>query len=408
MEDKFSQHYSNVSQTYGTYAKKIEISSGVPTILRVVGDRNDFVAYLESWILCDDDVKRPFIIKNELGKSLLYDLIGDKDNFYKGGFLESVKDPKTNKPKYIWQMKDPELFNLFMYNNNLSGADGSWKPRPNYVYNAILRNLIAEENKMINWCEENQHTMLFILNPTGFKSLGDLIQMNGKISEYDICYLKTGTGFDTKHNIYKAVPDDSGKNPEFNIAVIGPLSEEELYYGRYNLNKESALTPYTKILERLGNAIERASSVMQRDWIGQFQKEVSYEVQEETAGGSTTHSAYTASQYNDTDKEPEWVSQGTTVEAKPVVQEAPVSVNETPAPTDVKTPVRTARVPKTESTSTVEMEPCHFCKEQIAKNLEVCPKCGNTLMEACTDCGKPFSVSASTCPHCGKEYDLVV
>jgi hypothetical protein len=409
MEDKFSQAYSNVSQAYGTYAKKIEIPSGIPIIMRVVGDRNDFAAYLESWILCDDGVKRPFIIKNEQGKSLLYDLIGDKDNFYRGGFLESIKDPKTNKPKYIWQMKDPELFNLMMYNNNLSGAGGSWKARPNYAFNAILRNNTAEEGKLFNWCEENKHTMLFILNPTGFKSLGDLIQMSGKLSEYDIAYLKTGTGFDTKHTIYKATPDDTGKNPEFAIAVIGPLTEEELYYGKYSLAKETELKPASTILGKLGDTIERLSSVMGQDWIGKIQKEASYEDKEQSAGASMTHTSYAAAEATKDEAEPAWVSEGTTpapVQAEPApVQVAPAHADAVVA--EVK-PVRVTRVPVEANVTAPggEMEECYMCQEQIPAGSDVCPKCHNVLMDPCTACGKPFHVSLDVCPHCGKTYKL--
>lgn len=409
MEDKFSQAYSSVSHSYGVFAKKIEIPAGTPVIMRIVGSRNDFAAYYESWILCDDDVKRPFIIKNEQGKSLLYDMIGDRDNFYRGGFLESIKDPKTNKPKYPWQMKDPELFNLIMYNNNLSGADGSWKARPSYAFNAILRNNSAEEGRLFNWCEENQHTMLLVLNPTGFKSLGDLIQMSGKLSEYDIAYLKTGTGFDTKHTIYKAIPDDTGKNPEFNIAVIGALTDQELMYGKYSLEKETALKSASVILEKLGDTVERLSSVMGIDWIGKLQAEAALEEDEGSSGVSLPTARTSAPINNSEEKEPEWVSQGVVTSPPAEAPASPVSSpNAIPADNEVK-PSRPVRVAVSQQVSApVETEECYMCQETIPAGSVNCPECKNVLQDPCTDCGKLFHVSLDVCPHCGKKYSVAI
>lgn len=434
MIDKFTQEYENASsQSYGKFAKKVEIVKGVPSILRFLDLPNGFMGYFESWILCDDEVKRPFIIKNEIEKSILYDIIGDRDKFYEGGFLASVKNPKTNKPNYIWQMKDPALFNRVMYNDNLSNADGSWKSRQQYAFNCILRNAIIEEGKSVNWCIENQHAMLINLIPSAFKALGDLKILYGNPSEYDIVYSKTGTGFDTIHSMSKGDP------VEYREVYIGELTDEEKTYGRWNLKKEAAVTPASKILERLGETIERISSVMGIDWIGKLEAASAAEAEEEGVNSNAVPPVQQPMQAPPVvesapilQPSPQPVPQQQPVQAEvqqPIVPESqpvqaevqqpmaqpvqqPLPASVTPPgqvqPAEAQQVRRPTRVPVTQQLQSApqEMENCFYCGAQTPVGSLNCGQCGNVLMEPCANasCNKLFHVSLNTCPHCGMEY----
>jgi len=433
MSDKFSSQYESVSsQNYGKFAQKVEVVKGVPAILRFLDLPNGFMSYFESWILCDDDTKRPFIIKNEVEKSILYDIIGDRDNFYRGGFLESTINPKTRKPHYAWQMKDPELFNLVMYNNNLSNADGSWKSRQQYSFNTILRNPTIVEGKSINWCVENKHSMLLTLIPSAFKALGDLRILYGNPSEYDVVYIKSGTGFDTIHGMSKGDP------MEFREVYIGELSDEEKVYGRYDLKKETAITSASKILERLGQAIERLSSVMGIDWVGQLEAKAA---EDATDDGVNIHvpaarTVATGGAMDAVGSNPNFQNISIAEEVQPVSVQpaevppvvvapaiAPAVQPVTPAPVVqaqvqteqvvvAATPVtpRPIRVPLSQQQPQVQMESCFYCNAQIPAGSANCGQCGNVLMEPCTvpTCNKLFHVSLNTCPHCGEVYGVDV
>ena len=419
---KLDEAAAQATSNYGGYAKKIEVTHGVPSVMRVLNMPDGFMVYFESWILCDDEKKRSFIIRNEQGHSLLYSLIGNYDDFYRGGFLESIKDPKTNKPRFIWQSRDIDLFNRIMYNDNISGKDGTWKPTKMYDFNAILRNnTVTDDGKLINWCRENRSSMLLTLKATALKSLQQLKQIEGNPSEYDVAYIKSGSGFETVHNLVKATPE------EFPEAVLGELSPEERAYFNWDLAKQTALTPAKVVLERLGNTIERVSTVMGIDWIGQYEEEARVDEEMKAAGGGVTGQTYTSGRVQSS--EPNTASapqQAPQPEEKPavapttvptstpqvtpvvtsVVEESAVAVESTP--TQVQEPVRRPmRVASDQPQAAIAAtEKCYFCKEEIPEGSVKCPKCDNTLQEPCTACNKLFHISLDTCPHCGKKYTV--
>jgi len=191
----------------GGFAASIDIQKDVPNPIRLVDTPDGIERYYISWCCCDDGTRRPFIVENEKqGVSILGEMLGDRKNFYRGGILESVKDEATNSAKYIWEDKAPDLLLVIAYNEDASGKSGSWKSKEEYMFNAIQRNpdVDKETGQPFFWCKENKHTKLLKMGRTAFLSLQDVRMNDGNPSEYDINYLKRGSGFSTKHTIHKA------------------------------------------------------------------------------------------------------------------------------------------------------------------------------------------------------------
>jgi RNA polymerase subunit RPABC4/transcription elongation factor Spt4 len=364
--DKMSSYASQIQepgQGGGNFIQQIKIRKDSPNVLRLVDTPNGVERYYISWCLCDDDKKRPFIIENDReGKSILSQMLGDREHFYKGGILESVKDEVTNTGRLVHQEKDPELLLRIAYNNDPSGSDGSWKPREEYMFNALQRWPDTDESgNLLYWCKENKHTKALVMGIMAFKRLQDVRLNDGELSEYDINYIKKGAGFSTQHNILKA-----GAN--LPNVVIGPISEEEAVYQRYDLIHETSLSSAPDILKYLRNQIERVDKVMNSSWLRKL---------EEQAGMTPANPEVDLPQQ----------------EALP---------QPTPAPESTPATRLGGRVPVQEQ----KMEPCNYCKKMIPVGSEFCPECKTTLLEPCVKCGTKFSVLATVCPGCGKQYKL--
>ncbi len=102
-QDKMSQYASEIKEVGAPrdFAEEIEILKDVSNPIRLVDTPNGVERYYVSWILCDDDKKRPFNVENDnQGKSVLLKMLGDRNSFFKGGILESIKDEITKKGKY--------------------------------------------------------------------------------------------------------------------------------------------------------------------------------------------------------------------------------------------------------------------------------------------------------------------
>ncbi len=350
--DRYASEIQNMDAPQTTeYSKQITIQKDVPNPIRLEDTPNGVERYYVSWILCDDEKKRPFILENDFqGKSILMKILGDKDSFYKGGILESVRDEETKKGKYIWEEKDSELLLRIANNGDPTGDNGSWKPKEEFIFNAIQRNPDRDENGTLSfWCKENKHTKLLKMGVMAYKSLQDVRINDGELSEYDINYLKKGTGYGTKHNILKA-----GANVP-NV-VIGSLTVEEKAYTRYELTKEAALTPASDILRLLRNTIFRIDAICGTNWISQLESE----------SGATAEKPQADSQ--------------------------------------VASPAIPSRVPSRRVASNTV--PCGFCKTEIPADSEICPNCKNVLLEPCSKCNVLFSVFADTCPNCGQVYKV--
>jgi hypothetical protein len=276
--DKMSRYNSDIQENSGegggsSYTEQVVITKDQPNPLRIVDTPDGVERYYSAWMLCDDQKRRPFVLENDFqGKSLMAQMLGDRKYFYRGGFLESVKDEVTNKPKYVWAEKDPELALIVLKNGDPDGQWGSWKSREEYIFNAIQRNPDYNDAGVpLFWCKENKSTKLLKIGVMAYKRLMDVRANDGELSEYDINYMKKGAGFNTEHNILKA----SVNIPN---VCIGALTPEEQSYRRLDLRKEASLITATDALHYFRNAICAIAAVMGVDWIGRFEEASAKEI----------------------------------------------------------------------------------------------------------------------------------
>jgi hypothetical protein len=152
------QEEENQRNSNSLFPIEKEIKPAVANILRIV-DPEATVEYWESWMLCDDDKVRPFIVKNDFqGDSLLIKMLGDSKDYYRGGILSSKLDESKSK-YYEYESVDPELLLHVAYNNDKSGESGSWKPTRKYPWNILDREPEDEGDiKGQNWCDVKKHT----------------------------------------------------------------------------------------------------------------------------------------------------------------------------------------------------------------------------------------------------------
>jgi hypothetical protein len=378
--DRMADEVANIydeNSAGGNYPEEVKTASGTSNVVRILNGSSSFKKYLISWFLCDDDQIRPFIIENDTeGRGALSRILGDSEQFYRGGYLESKKGQfgKVN----VHQAKDPELFKrLTEYWNPAYNGSGTCRPSKEFVYNVIHRNPdLDEKGAPVNWCVMNKHTKLMRFKQRAFKSLKVVRDNCGEFDTYDVVFSKQGSGSDTFFSAMKAdVMTQHNK--------VGDVSAEEKEYEKYDLAYITRLTSANYILTNLHGTVERIDAVMGTTYLAELLQQKEYE-----------DKMYEQNKSGGVDMPPQNpVPPSTGIQAQqtptnsriPVAQEAPKPVTRIPV----------ANVP------TVE---CGHCHQQIPDNLEKCPKCGGNLVAPCEICQKPFSVFVTTCPHCGQIY----
>jgi len=433
MEDNLTR-YLDTESSEGTgnreFAKEIQIDPSA--VVRIV-DPENVIKCWKMWPLCDDGKKRSFIIGNEYeGDSLLAKVLGDylPYKYFKGGILESEKDELTGQKRYIYEAQDPELFLQLLYNGDKSGNNGSWRPTRDFVFNAIDRSVEPKGDFMNQlWCVVNKHTKLLKMPITGFEKLKSLIEQDGRLDEYDIYYTKTGSGRNTKHEVFKA-----GKNNT--LAFFGFITEEEALYEKYDLKKECALSSATYILKYLSMTIQRIDSILKTNFFDQLVAQSQLEkeawgiadegalhdiaqIPQQTVVPPQTQfsEAQLTQQQIVTPATPgRQVLPQTGVPITPNVQVqgqviSPTQVQATPVSQQVQTRkpagATVSRVPINDAPKVVTIN-CPYCQTEVPENAEVCPQCNNKLMEPCGQCNTLFSILSTTCPNtkCGAVYKL--
>ena len=361
------------------YPAEVKTASGTSNVVRILDGSGAYRKYWISWFMCDDDQVRPFIVENETeGRSILGNMLGDPENYFQGGYLESKKGQFGKV--FIHQAKDPELFKrLTEYWNPSYNGTGTCKPSKEYVYNVLHRNpeTDPETGKTSNWCIENTHTKLMKFKQRAFKSLKVVRDNCGEFHSYDIVFSKQGSGSDTFFSSMKA-----DVMTQYN--KVGDISPEEKAYGKYDLDLVTRLSSAGYALANLHKQIERIEMVMGKSWILEFERQKAMEDQ-----------AYAQAQSGAIPGTP----LPATAPSAPVQAPIPsgrVPVSATSAP--IRTPVSSTPLPST------PLVPCGHCKELIPDGLDICPKCKGTLLAACDTCHKPFSMFANVCPYCKTEY----
>lgn len=344
----------------GNYTQKVSIDPETPNIIRLVDMQRgceNYERYFVSWIVCDNGEKGRFVVKNDFeGSSILAEIIGDRDNFYRGGILETIKDDDGKKSSRWYSREDPEIMDLVMYNGDRSGNKGDWKYKATYDFNCI--------DRRDTWCKDNKKCKVISMGSQAFESLVDTRDSYGALDEYDVNYKKTGSGkHGTRHSITQAGP--VLKQEGFPI-VTGPLTEEEKSYERWDLKKEAQLTSATEILSALRNNIKRISAVMGIDWIQKLEAQAQIE---KGMGVSSPTPAPT----------PESPK-----------QEVPRIRGEITPPT-LKQP---------ETGTSKPLVKCKKCGKDVPEGTVDCPFCGFKMLLPCANCGFLFDSQGTECPSC--------
>lgn len=379
--DRMAGEAANINEGGGEkeYPAEVKTPSGTSNVLRILDGSNSYCKALISWMMCDDDQVRSFTIENEhQGKGVLSRMLGDPDNFFRGGYLESKKGQfgKVN----VHQAKDPILFKTMTeYWNPSYNGTGSCRPTTEFTFNSLHRNPEEDDTgRKFVWCDEKKHTKLMKYKKRAFKALKAVRDNCGEFTSYDIVFSKQGTGSDT---FFSAMKADIGT--QYNR--VGDLTPAEKEYERYDLDYITRLSSANYVLTNLRNKISQIDAVMGTNYVAELEKQKAMEdemyIEQQQGQGVVTGQPV-----------PSHTASSTTQIVTPAVpSRIPMS---TPTPTRI--PINTAK--------DLFMEECGHCHQQIPAGLTVCPKCSGVLLLDCDVCHKPFSFSATKCPHCGQEY----
>lgn len=297
-------------QEYETI-KYVGLSKDHPTIVRFVGN------FVEEDVLArrprPSDMKFMHIsrLKSDDGKStfFLYLPLRNEDPstdhlmwriIDKVFAKEWVKDPATNKNKAIetFKVKHPDTYNK-VAKGGYTENDGKWQ----YMYakgwkgsEMLLINVIDRRD---DWCKTNKHTKLISkkVNVTedgkeyadigvpAYGFFGPLVNLRNNFKlgweHYDVVITKTGEGMETVTNMFngtaftnpaalqanldKSMGIDSS---EYKYISQEPnLTQEELSYQRYDLDKNFRVTSYRTIEKYLGKTIQEIDACINNDLI---------------------------------------------------------------------------------------------------------------------------------------------
>lgn len=185
--------------------------------------------------------------------------------------MEYTYVKETNSKLYKHSSTHPLVYERVAKNSKPKDAKGysyenGWKPSGFVIWNVI--------DRMDDWCKQNNHTKLlskrvsFGQDGTAYFDAGigkmlynsiidDIVEFNGNWEDYDVVLEKLDVD-----PFYKALHsiDDAKKifDPTAKAAVVqGALTNEELAYEKYDLDKLFKITSYQKILKRLGLFIQQ-------------------------------------------------------------------------------------------------------------------------------------------------------
>lgn len=186
-----------------------------------------------------------------------------------------------NKPQY------KEIFDMV--------SKGGFKPEDGrtYQYSSGYKGDVVSIYNVIDrsddWCKKNKHTKILcrdlnvddqgrVWAKPGIKSYGSIqkiaaiIGKYGSFEKYDLGFKRTGLK-DSPWEIVNAsrlkeaemtedLVNDDGSEVDVSTIMTGPLTDEELAYENYNLDKFFAPTTYHKLQKRIGNLFKLCDAQM--------------------------------------------------------------------------------------------------------------------------------------------------
>lgn len=267
-----------------------------PAMLRFVGNppMND-LAYQRR----PSDAKELFIskIKDDNGKIMYLTLplrseLASDNHIMHRLIADVMKKEYVNKKRVeVGPTKWPESYKIVSKGGYKDGDPGytfanGWLGKQMLLINCI--------DRKDSWCADNKHTKVVSkkighsinqdgdevewpekgVNSFGFLNiLTDIMSTDGNWEDYDVCIRKNTDPQTRMTNPYKMWNASKFLSPqaiqmgfakdlgltedEQKLAVLDPISDEELNYERYDLDKCFHVTPYSAILKRLGNSIKK-------------------------------------------------------------------------------------------------------------------------------------------------------
>lgn len=369
----FDLNEDNRSKT--TFVKKVKIEGGgVPNILRLV-DYEKPVTFFESWIICDDGEKRPFILGQVDSKgaskwNVLLEIVGDPLKWYQGGILHSRKADDGSQD-FVWSRKAPEVFNMVKYNDDLTEASGGWAPKQMKAWECITRGTEkGEDGVEYNYCVKNNKMQILAISSFLAKDLKVLEENSGNPDEFDINIVKTGSGkTGTRYTIAKI---EKTKSP---LVVVGGLTDAEKAYARVDKDAAFAPTSAADILKYLEKKITKVSEAMGIDFIGKLYAETGTQASAPVSAPASKQSAPDSDDAN-----------------------IPFTQSGKPLPTRVAAQPQQPAQPQV--TLDVKMIPCMHCGQDIPETAQECPHCKNIVAGPCSACGVVSSLTLTECPNC--------
>ncbi len=171
---------------------------------------------------------------------------------------------------YLNSETHKDIFFMVDKNGIQRKEENGWKPVKQVAMNIIDRH-------DMNWHKKNKHTKLITKNSTFdkereiwwsepgipeslyFSIWDDVVEKRGDWHNYDIALLKQKTGPQPSDVRYKAIytGDPIEIQEEFRKFIVdGPLTEEELSWERYNIDKLFRVSTYQKIKKNLSGKIK--------------------------------------------------------------------------------------------------------------------------------------------------------
>lgn len=429
-DDVFAQFINSMDQRQNpvsnsnpsfTNSKKFEdlkyvgLDKDQPKVVRFVGK-----PFIEGAYRTPTDAKELFVskVKGDGGVFYLYLPLrcDDRDQDHLMWKIIDKVMEKTwidKKSVYKNEIEHPDIFKL-VDKGGFTEADGKWP----YMYatgwkgkRVLLANCIDRTD---SWCKDNNHTKLLSKgvnmgvdkngNPKEWAEVGvpaygfdimlqDIIKNDGSWENYDIAVRKTGE----KNNPFKMVNaskyvkvgmlKEAGLDQNSAAYVVdGPLTQEELDFDRYDLDKNFQVTSYKVINKYLGSAIMKIDATLGTNFYDKLQKLV--EEERDNAGNT----------------DPTGVVE-TTSNVSSMNEASPVNA---PSFNDLS---RVAADTDTNNLSTL-VAYNQLTTEQKAL-IESVDGEGNITWTSeakgcipCDKCHKPFPSDWTICPSCGQKYSV--
>lgn len=218
-------------------------------IVRLIG--NEVKAVKRSWVLCDDNKRRPFNVEGTVLEDVMTLVLAH----------DRKKDERTGEPYNEYHHKDKRSFRIVAHNDSRDDSQRGWSPSNITMLHCIPRTLEG-----MKWCQDNNHAMLLTKTPssigvgkTVMEKLKEIAGENGDPENYDINFTKEGSGrFSTEYGGFRADPNLPGVKP-------GPLEEWEVKAreeGLYDLEIIGAPSPLEYIYRNLKKALEAIDGEM--------------------------------------------------------------------------------------------------------------------------------------------------